>query len=70
MAEPAAPRGLLRCSSGLQFVPRLRIGAAGISTAEGWLGSRGRPEQAARASVVKRRGGAEVAVGCSGAVAT
>jgi hypothetical protein len=39
-------------------------------TAEGWPGSCGRPEQAAQSSVVKRRGGAEVRVGCSGAAAT
>ena len=40
-----------------------------FATAEGWPGSCGRPEQAAHASDVKRRGGAEVRVGCSGAAA-
>ena len=40
------------------------------ATAKGWPGSRGRPEQAAQASDVKRRGGAEVRVGCSGTAAT
>jgi hypothetical protein len=39
-------------------------------TAKGWPGSRVRPEQAAHASDVKRRGGAEVRVGCSGTAAT
>ena len=46
------------------------VGVKGQPRAAVWLSFRGRPEQDALAAVVKRRGGADVRVGCSGAAAT
>ena len=61
-------RAANRLPKALQDTPRFV--ALNHRTAEGRPESRGRPEQAADASDVKRRGGAEVRVGCSGAAAT
>ena len=62
----------VQCWSPVGPTPRRSlVGIRGfVAMAKGWPGSRGCPEQAARASDVKRRGGAEVRVGCSGAAAT
>ena len=61
---------VLRDSSFKVLEDTPRFVALNHRTAEGRPESRGRPEQAADASDVKRRGGAEVRVGCSGAAAT